>query len=138
MKSDQSKTLTGIRGTKGYVAPEWHRRVPHVTVKVDVYSFGIVLLEIICCRKSVDCNLPEKEAILEEWTYDCFEHGELSKLLNDEEVDNGQLERMVKVALWCILDDPSLRPSMKKVLLMLEGTMDIPIPPNPTSVLSVI
>uniref|UniRef100_A0A2N9I2W6 Receptor-like serine/threonine-protein kinase n=1 Tax=Fagus sylvatica TaxID=28930 RepID=A0A2N9I2W6_FAGSY len=138
MKLDQSKTLTGIRGTRGYVAPEWHRRVPHVTVKVDVYSFGIVLLEIICCRKSVDCNLPEKEAILEEWTYNCFEHGELSKLLNDEEVDNGQLERMVKVALWCILDDPSLRPSMKKVLLMLEGTMDIPIPPNPTSVLSVI
>ncbi|GMY32533.1 G-type lectin S-receptor-like serine/threonine-protein kinase LECRK1 [Fagus crenata] len=137
LKPDQTKTLTGIRGTRGYVAPEWHRKVPHVTVKVDVYSFGIVLLEIICCRKSVDSNLPEKEAILEEWTYDCFERAELSKLVNDEEVDNSQLERMVKVALWCILDDPSLRPSMKKVLLMLEGTMDIPIPPNPNSVLSV-
>uniref|UniRef100_A0A2N9EW15 non-specific serine/threonine protein kinase n=1 Tax=Fagus sylvatica TaxID=28930 RepID=A0A2N9EW15_FAGSY len=119
LKPDQTKTLTGIRGTRGYVAPEWHRKVPHVTVKVDVYSFGIVLLEIICCRKSVDSNLPEKEAILEEWTFDCFEHAELSKLVNDEEVDNSQLERMVKVALWCILDDPSLRPSMKKVLLML-------------------
>uniref|UniRef100_A0A2N9EYK6 Protein kinase domain-containing protein n=1 Tax=Fagus sylvatica TaxID=28930 RepID=A0A2N9EYK6_FAGSY len=137
LKSDQTKTLTGIRGTRGYVAPEWLRKVSHVTVKVDVYSFGIVLLEIICCRKSVDSDLPENEAILEEWTYDCFERGELSKLVNDEKVDNRQLERMVKVALWCILDDPSLRPSMKKVLLMLEGTMDIPIPPNPTSVLSV-
>uniref|UniRef100_A0A2N9G9F2 Receptor-like serine/threonine-protein kinase n=1 Tax=Fagus sylvatica TaxID=28930 RepID=A0A2N9G9F2_FAGSY len=137
LKSDQTKTLTGIRGTRGYVAPEWLRKVSHVTVKVDVYSFGIVLLEIICCRKSVDSDLPENEAILEEWTYDCFERGELSKLVNDEKVDNRQLERMVKVALWCILDDPSLRPSMKKVLLMLEGTMDIPIPPNPTYVLSV-
>uniref|UniRef100_A0A2N9EWS2 Protein kinase domain-containing protein n=1 Tax=Fagus sylvatica TaxID=28930 RepID=A0A2N9EWS2_FAGSY len=127
LKPDQSRTSTDIRGTRGYVAPEWHRKAS-VTVKVDVYSFGIVLLEIICCRKSVDCNLPEKEAILEELVYNCFECGELSNLVNDEDVDKTQLERMVKVALWCILDQPSLRPSMKKVLLMLEGTMDIPSP----------
>ncbi|GMY32532.1 G-type lectin S-receptor-like serine/threonine-protein kinase LECRK1 [Fagus crenata] len=137
LKPDQSRTSTDIRGTRGYVAPEWHRKAS-VTVKVDVYSFGIVLLEIICCRKSVDCNFREKEAILEELVYNCFECGELSNLVNDEDVNKTQLERMVKVALWCILDQPSLRPSMKKVLLMLEGTMDIPSPPNPTSVLSVI
>ncbi|KAJ0096531.1 hypothetical protein Patl1_27815 [Pistacia atlantica] len=59
-------------------------------------------------------------------------------LLSNEEVDLKQLERMIKVALWCILDEPSLRPSMKKVLLMLEGTVDIPIPPNPTSFLTCI
>ena len=40
------------------------------------------------------------------------------------------------MALWCILDEPSLRPSMKKILLMLEGTEDISIPPGPNSVLS--
>ncbi|KAH0996432.1 hypothetical protein GBA52_020296 [Prunus armeniaca] len=48
LKADQTRTTTGIRGTKGYVAPEWHRKMP-ITVKTDVYSFGIVLLEIICC-----------------------------------------------------------------------------------------
>ncbi|KAJ7945274.1 Receptor-like protein kinase 1 [Quillaja saponaria] len=53
LKPDQTKTFTGIRGTKGYVAPEWHRKLP-VTVKADVYSFGIVLLEIISCRRNVD------------------------------------------------------------------------------------
>ncbi|GMN71838.1 hypothetical protein TIFTF001_054158 [Ficus carica] len=42
-----------------------------------------------------------------------------------------QLERMIKVALWCIQDEPSMRPTMNKVLLMLEGTVEIPIPPNP-------
>ena len=41
--ADQTRTITGIRGTKGYVAPKWFRNVP-VTVKVDVYSYGIVLL----------------------------------------------------------------------------------------------
>jgi hypothetical protein len=137
LKADQTKTFTDIRGTKGYVAPEWHRKLP-VTVKVDVYSFGIVLLEIICCRKSVDLDLPVEEAILEEWVYQCFESGELGKLVNNEEVDKKQLERIAKVGLWCILDEPSLRPSMKKVLLMLEGTVDIPTPPSPTSFLSTI
>ncbi|KAJ0097808.1 hypothetical protein Patl1_27826 [Pistacia atlantica] len=56
----------------------------------------------------------------------------------DEKVDLKQLERMMKIALWCIIDEPSLRPSMKKVLLMLERTVDIPMPPNPISYLSTI
>jgi serine/threonine protein kinase len=133
LKVDQSsKAFTDIRGTRGYVAPEWFQNLP-VTVKVDVYSFGIVLLEIICCRKSVDHNLPEEEAILEQWACQCFEAGELGKLVNNEEVDNTQLERMAKVGLWCIMDEPSRRPSMKNILLMLEGTVDIPVLPSPTS-----
>ncbi|KAG2717600.1 hypothetical protein I3760_03G182900 [Carya illinoinensis] len=138
LKPDQTKTYTNIRGTKGYVAPEWHRNLP-VTVKVDVYSFGIVLLEMICCRRNVDFDLPEEEALLEEWAYHCFECGELGKLVKDEVVDKKELEKMVKVVLWCILDEPSLRPSMKKVLHMLEaGAIDIPIPPSPTSFLTAL
>jgi hypothetical protein len=138
LKQDQTKTFTGIRGTKGYVAPEWHRKLP-ITVKADVYSYGIVLLEIICCRKCVDWNLTEEEAVLEEWAYHCFEARDLAKLLGDEEeVDKKQVERMVKLGLWCVQYEPALRPSMNKVLLMLEGTVDIPIPPSPNSFLSAI
>ncbi|XP_050146278.1 G-type lectin S-receptor-like serine/threonine-protein kinase LECRK4 [Malus sylvestris] len=44
LKPDQTRTYTGLRGTWGYVAPEWHRNVP-ITVKTNVYSFGVVLLE---------------------------------------------------------------------------------------------
>ncbi|RVW85314.1 G-type lectin S-receptor-like serine/threonine-protein kinase LECRK1 [Vitis vinifera] len=134
---DQTNTSTGIRGTRGYVAPEWHRKQP-VSVKADVYSYGIVLLETICCRRNVDWSLPDEEGILEEWVYRCFQAGELGKLVGDEEVDRRQLDRMIKVGLWCILDEPSLRPSMKKVLLMLEGTVDVPVPPSPVSFLSAI
>ncbi|MCD9637883.1 hypothetical protein HAX54_021424 [Datura stramonium] len=135
LKQDQTRTYTGIRGTKGYVAPEWYRKFP-VTVKADVYSFGIVLFELICQRKAVDWSLPADEAILEEWVYDCLKVNELGKLVGTEEVDSIQLERMVKVGIWCIQDEPSLRPSMKKVLLMLEGTVEIPTPPSPKSFLS--
>ena len=109
LKPDQTNTFTGIRGTKGYVALEWHRNQP-MTVKADVYSFGIVLLEVICCRKSVDWSFPEEEAILEEWAYSFFEARELDKLVSGKDVDKRQLERIFKVALWCILDEPSLHP----------------------------
>ena len=131
LKPGQTKTFTDFRGTRGYVAPEWHRKMP-VTIEVDGYSFGVMLLKTICCRKNADANLLEEEAILEEWAWHCFKIGELGKLVNDGEFDRRHLERMVKVALWCIQDKPSLCPSIKKVLLTLEGTVDIPIPPSPT------
>nr|GMC67931.1 G-type lectin S-receptor-like serine/threonine-protein kinase LECRK3 [Ipomoea batatas] len=86
MKQDQSRTYTVVRGTKGYVAPEWHRKMA-VTVKADVYSFGIVLLELISRRKNVDWSLCDEEAVLEEWVYNCFEAGEVSKVVEEEEVE---------------------------------------------------
>lgn len=135
LRPNQSRTYTGIRGTRGYVAPEWHRDLP-ITVKADVYSYGIMLLEIICGRRKMETDLSEQKVVLANWVYDCFENGELDKLVEDEEVDKSKLERMVRVGLWCIQEEPSLRPSMKKVVLMLEGTVEIPTPPSPTSFLS--
>ncbi|XXG72921.1 hypothetical protein AAC387_Pa07g1914 [Persea americana] len=126
---NQTRTFTGPRGTRGYVAPEWHRNVP-ITVKADVYSFGIVLLEIVCCRRNLDVEAPESEIILCEWVYGIFETGQLGKLMVGEDVEKALVDRMVKVGLWCIQNEPSLRPSMKNVILMLEGNTDIPIPPS--------
>ncbi|KAK4756425.1 hypothetical protein SAY87_006552 [Trapa incisa] len=138
LKPNQTNTFTNIRGTRGYVAPEWHKNLP-VTTKVDVYSFGVVLLEIICSRRNMDQSLPEEEIILEQWVYDCFQAGELQRLVVEGDgVERRQLERMVKVAIWCTLEEPSLRPNMRKVLLMLEGTVEISDPPSPTSFISCI
>ncbi|KAJ8747711.1 hypothetical protein K2173_014390 [Erythroxylum novogranatense] len=131
---NQSQTLTAIRGTKGYVAPEWFRNLP-VTVKVDVYSFGVLLLEIICCRRSVDPkdSIPEK-AILTYWAYDCYSEGSLDALVDYEPEalkDGTKMKRLVMVAIWCIQEDPSLRPNMRQVTQMLEGVCEVPIPPCP-------
>ncbi|KAH7838608.1 hypothetical protein Vadar_028893 [Vaccinium darrowii] len=130
----QSHTLTAIRGTKGYVAPEWFRNMP-ITVKVDVYSFGVLLLEIICCRKNVDSDMSGENAILTDWAYDCYVDGTLHTLVGDDMEalnDRMKLERFVMVALWCIQEDPSLRPTMRKVIQMLEGVTEVTVPPCPS------
>ncbi|KAJ9554111.1 hypothetical protein OSB04_018156 [Centaurea solstitialis] len=132
LERNQTKTFTFIRGTRGYVAPEWHKKLP-VTVKVDVYSFGIVLLEILCCRRHVENDFSVNEAILEEWVLECYEKDELWRLVNDEDVDKREMEEMVRIGVWCIQEEPSLRPSMRKVLLMLQGIVEIPLPPNTSS-----
>ena len=130
---DQTRTFTGARGTRGYVAPEWHKNIP-ISVKADVYSYGIVLLEIVCCRKNIDINASTaEEIVLSSWVYKCFAARELNKLVVGEEVDKMSLEKMVKVGLWCIQDEPALRPSMKSVILMLEGITEIAIPPCPSN-----
>ncbi|RXI00109.1 hypothetical protein DVH24_030599 [Malus domestica] len=113
LKLDQTRTYTGLRGTWGYVAPEWHRNVP-ITVKTNVYSFGVV--------RCVNMDILEDQVILENWVYHCLEADELDKLVKDEDVDKNELQMMVKVGLWCIQDELAFRPSMKKIILMLEGT----------------
>ncbi|KAL6227918.1 hypothetical protein ACLB2K_001872 [Fragaria x ananassa] len=130
---DQTRTFTGIRGTRGYLAPEWQRNTP-ISVKADVYSFGIVLLEIVCCRRNLDINVRVDEIVLSTWVYKCFVGRELHKLIvGAEEVNKTSLENMVKVGLWCIQDEPALRPSMKSVVLMLQGVTEVSIPPCPTT-----
>ncbi|PHT65497.1 hypothetical protein T459_29922 [Capsicum annuum] len=106
LKERPNKNLHRNKRDQGYVAPEW--------------------------RKCVDWSLDENESILEYSVCDCFDAGELDKLVGDEEVDIRQFKRMVKISIWFI-QEPSLRPSMKKVLIMLERTVEIPIPPSPTT-----
>ncbi|KAL5567282.1 hypothetical protein UlMin_030446 [Ulmus minor] len=132
---NQSHTQTNIRGTKGYVAPEWFRNMP-IAAKVDVYSFGVVLLEIVCCRRSVDMESDdEAKAILTDWAYDCYREGALEALVDwDSEAldDRKKLERYVMVSMWCIQENPALRPNMRKVVQMLEGIVEVQVPPCPS------
>jgi hypothetical protein len=134
LRMDQSRTLTGIRGTKGYVALDWFRHMA-ITIEVNVYSYGVMLLEIICCRRSVEMVACEKErAILTDWAYACYREETLDALVEyDEQAldDRKNLERFVMVAFWCIQEDPSLRSTMRRVIHMLEGVVEVPTPPCP-------
>ncbi|KAL6346024.1 hypothetical protein AAG906_025304 [Vitis piasezkii] len=137
LRPNQTGTISRLGGSsRGYSAPERQKRML-ISVEADVYSFGVVLLEIVCCRSNLDINVSTgDEILLCSWVYSCFVARELEKLVEGEEVNMKTLERMVKVGLLCIQDDPSLRPTMKNVILMLEGTMNVPVPPSPTPLFS--
>ncbi|OWM91383.1 G-type lectin S-receptor-like serine/threonine-protein kinase LECRK1 [Punica granatum] len=129
---NQTNKIHKVRGTRGYVAPEVQKN-GLLSTKADIYSFGVVLLEIICCRANMEVNVPTPdEVLLATWVTNCYAAGELQKLVSFEYVDMKSLQRMVRVGLLCIQDDPNLRPPIKDVILMLEGIMDIPNPPLPT------
>ncbi|CAN1333730.1 G-type lectin S-receptor-like serine/threonine-protein kinase LECRK2 [Linum perenne] len=115
--------------TKTYVAPEWFKADIGVTSKVDVYSFGVMLLEIICCRKSVETGMEESKVMLIDWAHECFVKRRVCDLLvvGGEEEDQLRLvEKWVLIALWCVQEDPEVRPGMKRVLEMLEGLVEVP------------
>ncbi|XP_030470580.2 G-type lectin S-receptor-like serine/threonine-protein kinase LECRK1 [Syzygium oleosum] len=130
---NQTGILYNAKGKRIYAAPELHKHAL-LSTKVDIYSFGVVLLETVCCRSNmvVDVSTAD-EVLLSTWVHKCYVARELKKLImDDEQVDMKSLEKMVKVGLLCIQDDPSLRPSIKDAILMLEGTKDIPDPPFQT------
>lgn len=138
LMKDQTRTSTAVRGTMGYMAPEWLKNAP-ITSKVDVYSFGVMLLEIIFGKKHIDLHqLSELEAqsddmILVDWVESSVRAGNLRASVNqDFEVlsDFIRFERMTMVGLWCLCTNPTLRPSMKMVLDMLEGAIEVGVPPQ--------
>ncbi|XP_021277515.1 G-type lectin S-receptor-like serine/threonine-protein kinase At1g34300 [Herrania umbratica] len=126
-------TMTGGRGTPGYAAPELWMPYP-ITHKCDVYSFGMLLFEIIGKRRNLDRTLPESQEWFPRWAWKKIEHGNLVELMivcGIEKKDRDMAERMTKTALWCVQYRPESRPLMSIVVKMLEGALEIPAPSNP-------
>uniref|UniRef100_A0ACD5WFX8 Uncharacterized protein n=1 Tax=Avena sativa TaxID=4498 RepID=A0ACD5WFX8_AVESA len=135
-KDHRHRTLTSVRGTRGYLAPEWLANLP-ITVKSDVYSYGMVLLETISGRRNFDISEDTDRKKFSVWAYEEYEKGNVAgvvdRRLAGEEVDMVQVERALQVSFWCIQEQPSQRPTMGKVVQMLEGIMELERPPPPKS-----
>ncbi|KAL3726213.1 hypothetical protein ACJRO7_031152 [Eucalyptus globulus] len=127
-------SLTAARGTLGYMAPElFYKDIGGISYKADVYSFGMLLMEMAGRRRNLNAHAERSSQIyFPLWVYD-----QLGKEKELERVDIIEEERettrkMIIVALWCIQLSPNDRPSMRKVLDMLEGDMDrLQLPPKP-------
>jgi serine/threonine protein kinase len=128
-------SLTAARGTIGYMAPElFYRNVGTISHKADVYSFGMLLMEMASRRKNLNALAEQSSKIyFPFWIYDELHDGREVTIESDTIPEMKMAKKMMIVALWCIQTKPNDRPSMDKVLEMLEeedgGDLEIPNKP---------
>ncbi|KAF7141692.1 hypothetical protein RHSIM_Rhsim06G0105600 [Rhododendron simsii] len=142
LSSEQSGLFTTMRGTRGYLAPEWLTSAA-ISDKTDVYSFGMVLLEIVSGRKN--CSLRTRSECMEDessgggssssssrqglvyfpmFALEMHEQGRYLELADprlEGRVTSEDVAKLVRVALCCAHEDPALRPNMVSIVSMLEG-----------------
>ncbi|KAH0681748.1 hypothetical protein KY289_019500 [Solanum tuberosum] len=128
-------SLLGARGTIGYIAPEIVcKNIGGVSHKSDVYSYGMMVLEMVGGRKNVDVVVDHtSEIYFPHWIYKQIEQKKelgLTGIVVEE--DKKLAEKMILVSLWCIQTDPSSRPSINMVIEMLQGELEsLQMPPKP-------
>ncbi|XP_044973773.1 LEAF RUST 10 DISEASE-RESISTANCE LOCUS RECEPTOR-LIKE PROTEIN KINASE-like 2.1 [Hordeum vulgare subsp. vulgare] len=126
-------SMTGARGTIGFIAPEvYSRTFGVVSIKSDVYSYGMMLLEMVGGRKNVKSTVTKSsEQYFPDWIYDHFEKEDG---LQACEVTSGVediAKKMTLIGLWCIQVLPMHRPSITNVLEMFERSLDaLDMPPK--------
>ncbi|XP_048441873.1 probable LRR receptor-like serine/threonine-protein kinase At1g53440 [Pyrus x bretschneideri] len=133
-EEDKTHISTNPVGTPGYIAPEY-ANLGHLTNKADVYSFGIVLLEIISGKKKSD----KKGFYILHWAHDLKSKGNLMNLVDPRlgsEFNNEEMIATINVALHCCNSTSKFRPTMSEVMSMLEGeaaVQEFVLDPNPSS-----
>lgn len=131
-----SRVLTTMRGTRGYLAPEWISGVA-VTAKADVYSYGMMIFELVWGRRNTEQSEDGKIRFFPAWAASIMtEGGDILSIVDpklESNVDIEQVMKICKLGCWCIQEDEGRRPSMGQVVQILEGVLDVSMPPIPRS-----
>ncbi|KAL4566192.1 hypothetical protein LXL04_030303 [Taraxacum kok-saghyz] len=120
-------TCTDVAGTFGYLAPEYFM-YGKVTDKIDVYAFGVVLLELLSGRKPINSKYPKGEQSLVMWAKPILSSGKFLQLLDESlgnNYDADQMERMALASTLCIRRAPRARPNMNTVVKILGGDEEV-------------
>ncbi|XP_021810757.1 G-type lectin S-receptor-like serine/threonine-protein kinase At5g35370 [Prunus avium] len=141
LTTEQSSLFTTMRGTRGYLAPEWLTNSA-ISEKTDVYSFGMVLLELVSGRKNTlrlqshslnnsssgggQSSSSSGSALVyfPLFALEMHEQGRYLELADwrlEGRVTSEEVEKFVRVALCCVHEEPALRPNMNTIVGMLEG-----------------
>lgn len=126
-EAEKSHISTRVAGTIGYLAPEYALR-GRLSEKVDIFSFGVVALEVVSNRRHEDRSLPDEMVYLLDWTWHLYEENRLPDLVDTDMRSSYSEEealRVIHVALLCTQASPSQRPSMSQVVSMLSGVVEI-------------
>lgn len=137
VSDEESHIVTNVAGTLGYLAPEYAAG-GQLTEKVDVFSFGVVALEIIAGRRNLDIQPSTENERLLDWAWRVYQEQRQLELVDPKLGPTFTAEeviRTVHVALLCTQEMPVLRPTMFTVMLILSGRSDImEIPTKPAYV----
>ncbi|CAN6229549.1 unnamed protein product [Urochloa humidicola] len=125
---DDKKThvSTKVAGTFGYLAPEYAMR-GHMTEKVDVFAFGVVVLETLAGRPNFDNTLDEDKVYILEWVWQLYEENHPLDMLDPKLAgfNSEEVLRAIHVALLCTQGSPHQRPSMSRAVSMLAGDIEV-------------
>ncbi|KAF5743043.1 inactive protein kinase [Tripterygium wilfordii] len=114
---------TRVIGTFGYLAPEYAQS-GQITEKADVYSLGVVFLELVTGRKAIDIKRPKGQQCLTEWARPLLEKDAIDVIVDPRlrnHYSEQQVYSMLQCASLCIRAEPHSRPRMSQVLRTLEG-----------------
>ncbi|XP_054800774.1 putative serine/threonine-protein kinase [Prosopis cineraria] len=126
LRDDKSYVSTQVAGTLGYLAPEYASS-GKVTRKSDVYSYGVLVLEIVSGLPVVD-PYQDTERFLVEKAWSAYEGGDVAKMVDAELKERWPEEegaRFLKVGLLCVQETAKLRPRMTQVVEMLSNKIDM-------------
>ncbi|XP_020272896.1 L-type lectin-domain containing receptor kinase IV.2-like [Asparagus officinalis] len=119
---------TRVVGTMGYLAPELAIS-GKATTSTDVFAFGTFLLEVVCGRRPIATHSECEDLVLVEWVYENWRRGSLidtmDSRLRDEYRDH-EVELVLKLGLLCSHPIPESRPSMRRVMQILDGDAQLP------------
>ncbi|KGN51618.1 probable receptor-like protein kinase At5g24010 [Cucumis sativus] len=124
---DETHVSTDIKGTFGYLDPEYFR-TQQLTEKSDVYSFGVLLLEILCARPALNPTLPREQINLAEWGLRCKKMDLLEEIIDPKlegQIDPNSLRKYSDTIEKCLQDDATHRPTMADVLWDLEYALQL-------------
>ncbi|XBI24289.1 hypothetical protein VPH35_049407 [Triticum aestivum] len=126
-------SMTGARGTIGFIAPEVHSRTfGVVSTKSDVYSYGMMLLEMVGGRRNVKSTVAKSsEKYFPDWIYDHFAQDDGLQACEVTGETEEIARKMTLIGLWCVQILPAYRPTITKVLEMFERSSDdMDMPPK--------
>ncbi|KAJ6813269.1 LEAF RUST 10 DISEASE-RESISTANCE LOCUS RECEPTOR-LIKE PROTEIN KINASE-like 2.1 [Iris pallida] len=134
LRKDSILSMEGTRGTVGYIAPEvFCRNFGVVSSKSDIYSYGMMVLEMAGGRENIPLDVQDtSETYFPFSIYKHLDHSGGLQAYGATAETEEVVRKMILVGLWCIQTMPQNRPSITKVIEMLEGSIDdLQVPPKP-------